>query len=122
MTKVPDAYPGDLSSEELEKVVRELTQATGWRAQQFENILPELQLAVIQSGLQEQTRRLIEASSNETAAATKLAKFSVAVAAVTLLATMALGVFTLAHDTGGDQSKILTEIRDQLAKPKASTG
>lgn len=85
-TPVPPDYPYGLSNEKLRELLDAmLRRANGW-SESFDRILPELQLAVIQLGLQEQARR-----DNS-----KTGRLSLAIAALALLVSIASLIVTAA--------------------------
>jgi hypothetical protein len=89
---VPTGYPFDLADDDLAGALRNMFETPrAWV--DFDALLPELQLGIIEAGLQEQSRRETEAlrtmTADATAAANRSATWSVRIAAVAVLIALA---------------------------------
>lgn len=93
MPPVPDDYPHGLSDDGLAQAIEEMVAGSLVRfGLDFEKLLPELQLALIQAGLQEQSRREFVAMTTSANTTLLVAKASLAAAVITL-AVAVIAVF-----------------------------
>lgn len=125
--RLPPGYPSgdELSDEDLAAAVRELSK--GWRAAWGDDNVfhtgGEVKLALMQAGLLEQSRRELRKSAEQARATARLSLWiagaATVVAALALAVSMIFGVLDYRSDKSwqDDQTRILTEIRDQLSDP-----
>jgi hypothetical protein len=83
--KVPVGYPTQLSDDELDSTMTSFVEIAAGRYENFDSSLPELQLALIQCGLVERSRRDAGAAASEAKKAALLVLY-VALAALTVSA------------------------------------
>jgi hypothetical protein len=88
---VPQGFPFRLTDAELEQALGEMGNV-GARPgyDDFDRLLPELKSALLVAGLTERQRRDLAASANQTIT---VARLTLAIAIVTLLASIILAVF-----------------------------
>jgi hypothetical protein len=85
VAQVPDGYPFRLEDEDLKNTLAEMMNPASWPgfADEFSRLLPELKLALLSAGLQEQARR----EAKKTAARTLIVTY--AILSVSVLAVVA---------------------------------
>lgn len=91
MPPVPQGFPFRLTDAELDAALEEMGDVGAWPGyDNFILLLPELKSALLVAGLAERQRRDSAASATQTIT---VAKFTLAVAIVTLFASILLAVF-----------------------------
>lgn len=110
-----DDFPHRLSDDELAEAVNGIAGSISARyGNSPASWLPELQIALLQAALQEQSRRLADDANRSSRRATRL---TLAVAVAASLLALIFGVLDYFGDQSwqDDQIRILTEIRDRLS-------